>query len=226
MITGTVLGKGFAAQDNCDPLPYKLVTPDGSLANRDILARALAKWTATTVDFLASWPAVKPDLIERARFGSDVLSIVRTNLELGVESNLLAVDADDDVLGAMVYSIVPPRGTDVGLTGSINVVAIDPRFMPNSPFKPQLRGIGTAMVAAAAQRMIRAGVQTVYLHALDSSAEAFWRGKGFADCGGGGLLCIRGQAAIKELVDVCMLRPDDGGEDCLLCGVRRRGGVR
>ena len=79
------------------------------------------------------------------------------------------------------------------------------------------------MLAAAVQRMIVAGVTNVALHPLDADAERFWKGRGFLSCGASHLLCVRGADALKKLVDVCNLIPDDAmGSDIVLCGLPRR----
>jgi len=225
MFAGRPYGKGLAAQRDCPDIPYSLVEPSNLSTNLSLLGREIARWNDTFQEFqaLASAGRLTADVVQRAEFGVDVLGIVQNNLQLGVCCLLLAVGPDDQVLGAMAYLIVPPTLLNGEMQGTIALLAVDPRNMPGSPHATQLRGVGTALVAAASQRMIAVGADVVYLHPLDAEARRFWVARGFRRCGGGGLLCVRGVDAIAALIDGCLQSPEvpaDG--EFLLCGLPGR----
>lgn len=215
-LIGTVHGKGLAQQEGCLPLPYELITPTNAPSNLVQLAKEIARWQQEVdiYQLLVKDGKLTIDVQKRAQFGVDVLKNVESNLKIGVCCQILAADADGSILGAIIYNIVPPH------EGSIGLLVVDPLHLAGVPYKPQLRGVGTSLVAAASRRMLEAGVDTVFLHPLDKEAERFWRGRGFITCGLGSLLCIRGRPAIEQLIGHCVATPEQASRnEIILCGL-------
>ena len=220
-ISGTVVGRGLASAtgSTCAPLPYTIVRPANTTANLALIRSTIARWQAdvTTYEGLMFRGLVTNDVPARAEFAVDVLKDVEQGLTLGVCCHLIAATIDNFVLGVMSYTPIPPN------EATINLLAVDPRNVPGAPLSPKYRGVGTAMVAALATLLVQNGYTTIFLHPLDSAAEAFWRGRGFDTCGRGGLLCVRGKDRISSLVDGCLTREDNPGDGhIVLCGLPKR----
>lgn len=217
-LTGAVYGHGLAQQQGCPALPYEIIAPTNERSTTAQVASEVGRWIRTVDEYRALQASglLTIDVLNRAEFGVDVVSTVLLNLNLGVCCQLVAADADGSILGAIIYQVVPPRD------GSINLLVVDPLHLKGSPYAPQLRGVGTSLVAGAAGRMLAAGVTSIHLHPLDKEAERFWRARGFATCGLGGLLCLRGESAIRSLIGNCVQTPECASTDgCLLCGLPR-----
>jgi hypothetical protein len=103
---------------------------------------------------------------------------------------------------------------------AIGLLAIEPASLAGTPGKCQLRGIGTAMVAAISRQALAHYTDTIVLHPLDSAAERFWRGRGFTGCSDG--LCVVGASKVEALINGCDVEPDcpDRGQ-CVVCGESR-----
>ena len=214
MMTGQVLGSGLARPAAGPGVTYRLIRPEKSVANLATIAQEARRWGATAARFqlTARQHQLSPDLGRRAEFAEAVLATAGENLRIGACCLLLAQADDGRILGVATYGLLPRQ------EGAINLVAIDPEHLAGSPGTAQLRGIGTAIVAAVSRELLSQGVTIVYLHPLDEAAARFWRGRGFVACGAG-RLCIRGRAGVEGLRGSCELKPDcpDTG-DCLVCG--------
>ena len=209
---GTIYGKGLATTVDCPSLPYQIVAPTKTQGNLNALDANGLRWLTEAEELKAHHATA--DVVYRAEFAVATIGTLYYNLANGICCNLLAVAPDDLVLGAIIYFILPPD------RGAISLLAIDPRNLAGSTLSPHYRGVGTALVAVACERMLAVGVEQVNLHPLDSEAERFWRARGFLTCGAGHLLCLRGTAAIRSVVDTCFLNPEthvDGG--FVLCGL-------
>lgn len=195
-----------------------MVKPEKTLPNLSIMGRESARWKATARRFggLANRRQIEPVVAHRAGFADEVLFAVSENLRLGLPTVLVAQSQDGRVLAAMVYIITPP-GSIAGGEGHIHLLAVDPENLTGSPGTKQVRGLGTAMVAAASRIFLKVGAGQVNIHPLDQQAAIFWSGRGFVGCGAGGLMCVRGRAAIEGLINGCVVNPDRG--DYILCGL-------
>lgn len=219
MWQGKVYGSGLATQTDCPPIAYRILQPDRTVENLHLFDQEVDRWAATHELYadLNREGTVTIDLVQRAEFGVDVLGILRSNLDLGVCCSLLAAAPDAKLLGAIGFFFTRPE------EGVVALLAVDPRNMPGSPYNTQLRGVGTALVAATAQRMLATGVNVIYLHPLDSEALRFWTARGFQSCGAGSLLCVRGQEAMLSLIDGCLAQPERPADGAyLVCGLPRQ----
>ncbi len=220
-MNGIVYARGLAQGTDCPDTPFSVVAPSNDPANRALFSRALLRWTATWTqydDFARSGTLTK-DVARHAHFAVEVLTTVRANVAAGVCCALVAVDPDENILGAMTYFVIPPHEATIGL------LVVEPRNIPGSPTVVQYRGVGTTMVAAAAQRMVAAAVHAIFLHPLDPEARRFWIARGFVPSAPAtpNLLVARGEDRIKALVDHCLLFPDNpAGHELLLCGLPKQ----
>jgi len=215
MIQGDITGQGVAASVSGPPVPYVLVRPVKTPANLSYLALEAKRWRSTVQRFreLATARQLPPESALRAQFAEEVLAAAAENLRLGAGQMLVAESCDGRLLGVMMYGLLSPR------EAVINLLAIDPEQHQGSPGTSQLRGTGTALVAGCSRDLLAKGVETIYLHPLDEQARVFWAGRGFAPCGWGGRLCVRGKDAIAKLIDGCVARPDNG--EYVVCGLPR-----
>ena len=218
MLDGRILATGLAEQKDCAPSPYKIIDPTSTNNNLALVGLAIQRWTVESHDFayLHRRGQLTIDVVDRADFAVQVLTIINTNLLIGVCCQVLAIDPDDNILAAGQFTYVPPT------EATINFVAVEPRNIPSSPYVRQVRGLGTAIVANIARHMLKNQVTTVYLHPLDADARRFWIGRGFGQCGAGSLLCIRGVDKIQHLIDGCIRNPETPDKDQLLCGLPAR----
>jgi hypothetical protein len=233
-VKGQLLGRGVADNADCPGIPYELVMPDRSVENVVTLTRNLNQWRQREQQFydLRNRGETTDDVVKRAHFAVNVMETVKMNVEMGICCEVVAIDPDGDILGTLIYMIHGPGTMKVGplmMSGTyqtnfapvafINLLAIDPVNVPGSPFTVQLRGVGTALVAAAAQRVLKQGIEYIYLHPLDDAAQAFWVRRGFRLVSGS-LYVVDGVLSIKKLIDACKTDPEncvDG--DFLFCGV-------
>jgi N-acetylglutamate synthase-like GNAT family acetyltransferase len=195
---------------------FRLVQPEKTPANLAELARESKRWKDTALRFrnLSVGGALPLDVAKRAQFTDEVLATAAENLRLGITNAVIAQAEDGRVLGAAIYGFLPDEKA-----GTVTLVAIDPDHLAGSPGQEQLRGIGTAMVAAISREMLAKGVETVYLHPFDEAASTFWGHRGFASCGRGHLLCVRGRRAIERLIGACQMRPEcPHCGDIVMCG--------
>jgi len=215
MIAGKVLGQGVARTASGAAIPFTMVEPERSIPNLGEIGRESRRWHGTALRFreMANKGQLPNDVAKRAEFADEVLAVVGEHLRLGVHGFVVAQGHDGRILGVTTYGSPRPR------EGSLNLVAIDPEQLAGTPGDQQLRGIGTSMVAAASQIMLARGDEAVYLHPFDQEAALFWSHRGFGYCGAGGLLCVRGRAAVEALKGRCELSPDCGDTgDCVTCG--------
>ena len=220
-ISGKILGRGLAqpvgrASRGCLPVPYQTISPANTGQNVTIVRLNISRWQATVNDYLdlAAMGQITPDVPVRAQFAVDVLRKIAGNLELGVCCSMIATTIDDRFLGAMNYTPMSPTESTIGL------LAVDPRNVPGSPDEPKYRGVGTSMVATLADMLLNQGVTTIYLHPKDAQAATFWRARGFASCGGGGLLCARDADKIRAMIDGCLRGADNPLDNHVtLCGL-------
>lgn len=217
-ITGKFLGSGVAVTVAGQQVAYRLVVPDKTASNLSIIATEAQRWQAIHKRYqeMVNQRQLNVSISQRAQFGEEVLAVVGQNLKLGVCCSLTAQALDGRILGTSSYTWW--KSGD----GGLNLQVIDPEHLAGSPGRDQLRGIGTALVAAVAQQMVDHGVTTLYLHPLDQAAAVFWAHRGFVPCGVGGRMCIRGQEGIRRLISSCFILPScqDSGE-CLLCGTMK-----
>lgn len=217
-ITGKFVGSGVAVTGGGQQVAYRLMVPDKTTANLSTIAMEAQRWRATHNRYqeLVNKHELDASIARRAQFGEEVLAVIGQNVKLGVCCSLIAQASDGRILGASSYTWWAPAG------GGLNLQVIDPAHLAGSPGKDQLRGIGTALVAAVAQQMLDHGVTTLYLHPLDQAAAVFWSHRGFVPCGVGGRMCIQGQEGIRRLISSCFRLPgcQDNGE-CLLCGTMK-----
>lgn len=215
MLTGQVIGHGHAQRPSGRGEDYQLIVPTKTTENLATYAAEAKRWFAivTEYDALSAAGKIPREVYRRAKFGEETLAVAGDNLRLGVCCQIICQGLNGHFLGVVVWAWMTP--TDA----AINLMVIDPRHISGTPGHDQLRGIGTALVAAVSRQMIAKGGQALFLHPLDRAAERFWVGRGFGNCGGGGLMCIRGRAGVEALLDGCTVRPDcpDAG-DCLSCG--------
>jgi len=210
MIAGQVVGQGVAATAAGARVPFVMVEPANTLANLGEIGRESQRWHKTALRYVG---ATSTDVAKRAQFADEVLALTGEQVRLGVSGFLIAQATDGRILGVTTYGSLNAR------EGTLNLVAIDPEHLAGSPGTAQLRGIGTSMVAAASQLMLARGVEVIYLHPFDQEAALFWSHRGFGYCGAGGLLCVRGRAAVEALRGRCELAPDCGDRnDCVVCG--------
>jgi GNAT superfamily N-acetyltransferase len=215
MMNGTVYGRGLAADGSCPNIPYSIIAPTRTAANLAILDANGLRWTEE-VEALKERFATA-DVLYRADFAIATLGTLYANLEQGICCQLLAVAPDDLILGGIIYFLLPPD------KGAISLLAIDPRNLAGSTTLPHYRGVGTALAAAACERMLAVGVERVNLHPLDTDAERFWKARGFKQCGAGHLLCVQGRVEIRNIIDNCFLQPEVPVEgDFLLCGIPKQ----
>lgn len=214
MLTGQVLGSGVARPAVGPGVTYRLIRPEKTVANLATIAQEARRWGATAARLLltARQHQLSADVARRADFAEAVLATAGENLRVGACCLLVAQAEDGRILGVATYGLRPRQ------EGAINLVAIDPEHLAGSPGTQQLRGIGTAIVAAVSRDLLAQGVTTVYLHPLDDAAARFWRGRGFVACGAG-RLCVRGRPGVETLRGSCELKPDCPDlQDCLICG--------
>ncbi len=212
-ITGKSWGSGVAEGRTVVQRPFVLLSPESGAANGAILRAEVARWRDTAARYLqlAMGRRLGWDLPRRATFTADALAVLTMNVELGICCALVAQAPDGRVLGGTVYFVGGPG------EGTIALQAIDPTELPGAPGAGQFRGIGTALIAAVSRDLLARGVTTLSLHPLDEAADAFWRRRGFAWCGTGGRLCVRGREAIEALRGRCEV-VIVGEEQHVLCG--------
>lgn len=215
LITGQVIGRGRAERPSGQGEDYTLIVPNNAISTLSTIAQEAKRWNGIAWQYgrLALAGELSREVYARAKFADEVLAAVGESIRIGACCQIIAESSAGQILGLVNFGFLSPS------QGTINLLAIDPRYVPGAPVKDQPRGIGTALVAAAGQQILAKGAIEVYLHPLDPAAARFWAQRGFATCGAGGLFCIRGTTAIQALLDGCRLSPDcpDQGE-CLVCG--------
>lgn len=209
MLTGRNVGSGTATSASGSATLFSLIVPDKSVPNLAGLSSECKLWRDTTKALSRSGG----DVARRAGFAEEVCGVIIENLRLGIGFVMVAQAADSRLLGVATYFI------NVGVKeGLISLVAVAPQHVPGAGTAPgQLRGVGTALVAAVSREMLAAKVESVFLHPLDEDARRFWAGRGFGVCGLGLLMCVRGRDAIDRLRGSCELIHESSG-DCLMCG--------
>lgn len=207
-LQGRLLATGIARRLAGFPVIYELIIPATTSSNLQILNVEASRWANTLTNFEVL--RLDPSLIKRARFGGEVFETIKEWVKIGACCVLIAQADSGEIIGLATYGIAHQ-------VGYLHLQVIDPSHLAGSPGVSQLRGIGTAMVAAISSEMLKNAVTSVYLHPLDSAAERFWGSRGFTPCGGGGRMCVSTVAQIKSLVTVCIARPDDACRGDLIC---------
>ncbi len=218
MLTGTEVGRGTASSaDYSNSATYIMIIPAKTTANIAEMAREGLAWQRQAEDLRRTTPG---RVAERAQFAEETLAIATDNLRLGIPTTIVAQASDSRILGAILFDVFT-KGDKKG-QGVLKLLAIEPKQLAGTPGNRQLRGIGTALTAAASRQLLAKGVQVIYIHPLDEEARRFWLGRGAELCGEVDLLCVRGVNKVNALINGCQLRPcDPGSGECLLCGSAR-----
>jgi hypothetical protein len=215
MIAGQVIGQGVATTAAGVRVPFVMVRVEPTTANMTELARESRRWQTTALEYrqMASSGRLSGEVAHRASFADEVLAAVGINTLRKICCNLVAQATDGRILGAAHYRYQSTT------EGYIDLVAVAPEHLPGAPTTGQLRGVGTAMVAAIGHEYVGRGVRVIYLNPLDQEAFRFWTGRGFHVCAPPGWrLCVR-DAEIGQLIGSCQLQPDCGDTgDCVVCG--------
>jgi len=213
MITGKTIGHGAATTPGGMKVGYRLIIPEKTPANLAIIATSSKQWQATVERFrrLADAGRIPIMVAKRATFVEEALAHSAETLRVGGCCVLVCQADDGRILGVTEYVLAPP-------IAYLNIQATDPEQLAGSPGVAQLRGIGTALVAAASRDFLSKRVETVYVHPLDDAAAAWWYRRGFKVCEPG-TLCLRGRSMVENLKGSCELKPDCPDlADCLVCG--------
>jgi len=194
-----------------------MTIPDKTAANLKAIAGESTRWRATGQRYRERTMrgALDPKVTRRAQFAEEVLASIGEMVRLGACCSVIAETSEGRFVGALSYGMLPPH------EAAINLLAIDPEHLTGSPGGEQLRGVGTAMVAATSREFLKAGTDTVFLHPLDEQAAKFWQGRGFGVCGRN-LLCVRGRKQIDALIDGCEHWPGCGESAYVVCGLASR----
>ncbi len=211
-ITGKILGTGIARAPVGAPVVYDIIAPTYNLANLEVLAKETTRWQAEATEFenLSRSGILPIHIVTRAKFGTDVLATVAEFMRIGV---CCVVFVQDDYGKLLAVGNYGTKAKD----GFIHQQVIEPKHLAGSPGTAQLRGIGTALTAVISRQMVKAGVETLFLHPYDNAAKTFWMNRGFQPCGLGGRMCITGPKNIEKLIDGCILRPEDPSRGEILC---------
>lgn len=218
LLTGFVVGRGIASRADGSSIAYRIVVPDKSPQNLELINSESRRWQGLLQRFqdMACQGKLGLDVPRRAKFGTEVFSVLRQNLELRICCQLIVQSYDGQILGIATYQFM--NDTE----GGLNLLVIDPEHVAGSPGGGQLRGIGSALLAAVARAFLITKHTTMYIHPLDEQAAIFWRNRGFGTCGARGLMCVRSQDAIMRLRNICeTMRDGVDGQDLLLCGLPR-----
>jgi hypothetical protein len=205
MIPGRVMGSGTATSaDRSRVVPFAIVKAERSVGTLMAMGIEARRWRQVADHFwkLAAEGKVNPQVARRAEFTEDVLGSVAEDLRRDGLGAMVVQARDGTILGAAQYGFMSPN------EGMINMQAVAPENLPGSPGTEQLRGVGTALVAAVSRDLLERGAQSIWVKPLDQEAAVFWSRRGFSACGRGGLLCVRGRSAIEGLLGTCEVRPD------------------
>ena len=216
MLTGRILGYGVAVRPVGPPVVYTMIGPEKNLLNLETMGKEASRWKATAAQYRRD-TTIGADTARRASFADDAFATLAENLRVGLTDMVVAQGSDGQIIGLMNYGYPEPN------TAMIYLLVVDPVNLSGTPGRGQLRGIGTGLVATASRIFLEHGSGQVNIHPLDDGAAAFWKGRGFQQCGVGNNLCIRGRQAIEALIGDCTTRPDkpDGGE-VVICGLPQR----
>jgi len=218
IITGKLIGYGRAKAAYGNGVHYQIVLPDKTLDNLKAIALEGQRWlvTAERLRNLANEGHLDVAIARRATFTEEVLASIGEYLRIGAFFNALAVDDYGRIIGASSYGIMFPG------EAALNLQAIDPANLAGAPGSQQLRGIGTAMVAAISRQLLHDNIESVILHPFDQQAAIFWYKRGFVPAGKGGLMRLSGRKGIEKLIDGCIAVPDEPGKgDIVICGEER-----
>ncbi len=218
LLKGMVVGRGTATSATGTSVAYRLVMPDKSPENLQIIASEMERWQRTLKSFrtLLSQGKIPYEVVRRSEFGIDALRVLADNLRLRVCCQIVAQAYDGRILGLASYGFIS------GMEGNLLLQAIDPEHLAGSPGASQLRGIGSALVAAVARAFLITGRTRMNIHPLDEKAAIFWRNRGFEVCGGGGLMCVRTREGLLRLRNLCeLLKDGPEGAENLICGLPR-----
>lgn len=216
MITGSLVGHGVAiSEDKALRVPYLIIRATKSPASLAEMRAQATRWKAKENEFwaLVSQNKLHVQVAKRAKFTEEVLSDCAGALERGEGWIMVIRSKDGAILGCSQYNIVGPQ------KGFLNLQAISPDNLVGSPGKMQLRGIGTALLAAISQDFLARNWNEMWVKPFDEQAAVFWSRRGFGVCGAGGLLCVRGKERIYALRGTCQTWPEspiDG--EYIVCG--------
>ena len=216
MITGRIVGSGMAvSEDKILHVSYIIIKASKSPAAVAEMRAQAARWKTKANEFwaLVSQNKLHVQVAKRAEFTEEVLRSCADALDRG-EGWIMVIQAKDStVLGASQYNATTEK------QGFINLQAISPDNLAGSPGKMQLRGIGTALLAAISQDLLSRGFNEVWVKPFDEQAAVFWARRGFGVCRAGGLLCVRGKEKIAALLGTCVRVPESpmNGE-YIICG--------
>ncbi len=216
IVKGAVVGRGIATQPDGMARPYRLIVPTNDPASLDWMANERERWRRLTNDVAGKIASskVEPGVWRRSQFAVEVLEAVESSVRLGACCSLICQGTDERILGVTSYSWLNTS------EGALNLQCIEPSSLAGSPGRSQRRGVGTALTAAVARAFLITRHTVIYLHPLDNEAAHYWMNRGFTVCGRGGLMCIRGESAIKALRNTCENEGERGDQpDSLLCGM-------
>ena len=216
MITGSLVGHGVAiSEDKALRVPYLIIRAAKSPAAIAEMRAGAVRWKAKENEFwaLVFQNKLHVQVAKRAEFTEEVLRSCADALERG-EGWVVVIRAwDGAILGCSQYNVTGEK------KGMINLQAISPDNLVGSPGKAQLRGIGTALLAAISQDFLARNWDEMWVKPFDEQAAVFWAKRGFGVCGAGGLLCVRGRDRIYALRGICQTWPESpiNGE-YIVCG--------
>lgn len=216
MISGLVVGHGIAWGEAAAGVTYQIIKPDHTAPNLATMAQEGLRWRGTVDRYreMVRRHELDPQVVKRAQFVEEVLAAAADRIRVGACCVLVAQTSPGRILGVVYYAYLSDK------EAALNLQGVDPEHLPSAPGGGQLRGIGTALIAAASRDMLTRGVETVYLHPFDQQAAIFWSGRGFQVCGAGGRMCVRGRSAVEALLGTCDTMPDCPSEgECVICGL-------
>jgi hypothetical protein len=224
VLRGIAVGHGVAKNPCGGGAHFQIVKPYGTEAsgnrqdtewNLTEIEREQDRWGADSDAIYKALQQIDRGVASRAYFATICLKQVHDNVDAGICCALVAQADDGHIVGIMTYFVTP------GVGAAIELLAIEPSNLAGTPGRCQLRGIGTAMVAALSRQALAANAFNVNLHPLDSQARQFWKGRGFSECDVG--LCVNGRPQVDALINGCDTEPDcpDRGQ-CVVCGEVRQ----
>jgi len=216
MITGKIVGSGMAvSEDKVLHVSYIIIRAIKSPAALAEMRAGALRWKTKGQEFwsLVYQGKLQPQVAKRADFTEEVLRSCADALERGEGLVIVIQSKEGVILGCSQYNKTTEK------QGFINLQAVSPDNLAGSPGKSQLRGTGTALVAAISQDFLARNFNEIWVKPFDEQAAIFWARRGFGVCGPGGLLCVRGRDKIMALRGTCVSVPDSpiNGE-YIVCG--------
>lgn len=230
-ITGALWGRGVAMAANGQQIPFRIVQPAKTLGNLETLGAEAKRWgkTRSKVMRLYNQKQVSKRLLERVLFVDGAFFYTVDQLRKGDDGVLVAQAGDGRVLGVVTAEVVTKNKNDHG--GVIDYIyigdlATDPERLDGVPGSVPLRGVGTALVAALAARVLDIAPKPehwahgpeIRLDTLDAEAAAFWKGRGFVQhVRLSHPWSVTGEQEIRELIGRCTLK-QEARHDVVICG--------